>query len=237
MPNLPHLPHHPRFLRCRLLLAAFFAVLSLACLWQGAAPEPSAVQALAGSPLPTTKAEAEAKERLKPIVDTLAHSLGGILANLPQETAANALFAAADSLTLSHNGQEVYYSIWQGTRLIHSPMNPGEEELELGQSTDTAGVPLMEELAKGAPFGVFLPFSMLPPDDGGPTHLAYARTIYGSEWHLTAFVPLALPSLPPEFNYKMQVGFYSLGASFAGLAALVLLSCMHKGWGKEQDKA
>ena len=231
------MPHHPRFLRCRLLLGTLFAVLSLACLWQGAAPEPSMVQALAGGPLPTMVAETEAKLRLKPIVDTLALSLGGILANLPQEAGAEALFAAADTLTLAQNGQEVYYSIWQGTRLIHSPMNPGEEDLELGQSKDTAGIPLMEELAKGAPFGVFLPFSLLPPDEGGPTHLAYARTIHGSELHLAAFVPLALPSLPPEFYHKMQVGFYSLGASFAGLAGLVLLGCMGKGygsWGKEQ---
>ena len=227
------MPYKPRFLRCRLLLGALFAVLSLACLWQAAAPEPSAVQALAGATLPTMGAQAEAQQRLKPIVDTLALSLGGILANLPQEAGAEALFAAADTLTLGHNGQEVYYSIWQGTRLIHSPMNPGEEDLELGQSKDTAGIPLMEELAKGAELGVFLPFSLLPPDEGGPTHLAYARTIHGSAWHLTAFVPLSLPSLPPEFHHKMQVGFYCLGASFAGLAALMFLSCMHKGWGKK----
>ncbi|WP_027188644.1 hypothetical protein [Desulfovibrio cuneatus] len=227
---MPHMPHPPRFLRCRLLLGAFLAVLSLACLWQGAAPEPSAVQALAGGTLPTMGAEAEAKQRLKPIVDTLALSLGGILANLPQATGAEALFAAADTLTLSQNGHEVYYSIWQGTRLIHSPMNPGEDNLELGQSKDTSGIPLMEELAKGAEFGIFLPFSLLPPDEGGPTHLAYARTIHGSAWHLTAFVPLGLPSLPPDFHHKMRLGFYSLGASFAGLAALVLLSCTHNGW-------
>lgn len=234
------MPHNPRFLRCRLLLGAILTVLSLACLWQGAAPEPSAVRALAGGTQPSIGTEAEAKERLKPIVDTLALSLGGILANLPQGAAADALFAAADTLTLGQNGQEVYYSIWQGTRLIHSPMNPGEEDLELGQSTDTAGIPLMEELAKGAELGIFLPFSLLPTDEGGPTHLAYARTIHGSAWHLTAFVPLALPGLPPEFHHKMRVGFYSLGASLAGLAALVFFSCMQQGLvkrGKQQPYA
>ena len=234
------MPHPPRFLRCRLLLGAFLVALTLACLWQGAAPEPSAVQALAEGTTPTMGTEAEAKERLKPIVDTLALSLGGILTNLPKGAGADALFAAADTLTLNQAGQEVYYSIWQGTRLIHSPMNPGEEDLELGQSRDTTGIPLMEELAKGARAGVFLPFSLLPPDEGGHTHLAYARTIHGSAWHLTAFVPLALPSVPPNFYHKMRVGFYSLGFSFAGLAALVLLSCIRTGKGnihREQTKA
>jgi hypothetical protein len=158
-------------LRWRSLLSAGLFACSLAFLWAGFGLSeilPSPRVAVAES-VPENHRQTppgvrpRRAELLQSFVDSLALGLGGALDALADEAARRAaLGRALNSLTFALDG-EAYFTAWQGTRVVHSPLTPDAADLDFADALDGRGSPfvqLMEDVAGSG--GGFIRAS-LPP--------------------------------------------------------------------------
>lgn len=172
--------------RCRLFAAALFGISSLVLLGAGLGlsdllplPKTAVAESEAPDPLglPLSVLPKERALRLQAAVDSTALSLGSVF--YERDTAAGATDAPADverkqralaralsALTFGLEG-EVYFTAWQGTRVVHSPLAPDAVNMDFAASLDQRGsafVLRMEDAAAGGGgfLQVTLPRQMLP---------------------------------------------------------------------------
>ena len=136
--------------RIKCVIAAFCLAGGFSCLWIAAGmpslisgPGVASAESSFGVPAEGTP-EAEYTELRKMLlqasVDGAALGIAGILKNLPDETAKReALFRALDSLTFDM-GAPVYFTAWEQTRLLHSPLTPDTENMDFADALDSRGV-------------------------------------------------------------------------------------------------
>ncbi len=240
--------------RCRLPLAAALCALTALCLWAGAGlPLPSIPKAEAGTATATGAHSAPLSEErprlLQSSVDSLALSLRGVFNSLPDAASQEAALAKAlDALTFDL-GEGIYFTAWQGTRMLHSPATPDTAGMDFADARDARGATFVQALEGAAASGGGFVQATLPPyaenrlsPDRAPTpvsQLAYARQIPDSPWHIAAFMPVTPTAasgkafssvwasvLPPNnaaAERDLRTGLCLSGASFAGLAGVLLL--------------
>ncbi len=135
--------------RLRLPAALLCLAAGAACLWAAAdlpfsLPGPDVASADASfydQPLEGAAAEAHARKKilLQASVDGIALSLSATLPNIPDEQARRAALARAlDALTFEL-GSPAYFTAWEGTRLIHSPMTPDAADMDFIHALDSLG--------------------------------------------------------------------------------------------------
>lgn len=168
------------FSRRRPLAAACLFALSFALLWTGFGVSellPLPKVAVAES-APANHHEAPAilpPERanlLQSSVDSVALSLGGIMSSLADDPARQTALANALSALTFELGGEAYFTAWQGTRLIHSPLTPDTTGMDFADALDERGssfVRAMEAVAEdgGGFVRVTLPRQMPRRISGG----------------------------------------------------------------------
>ena len=159
----PQLPQ-TFFSRCRPFAAACLFVLSFVLLWMGfgvsnllsltkvAVAESEQADHHSAPPALSP----ERASLLQSSVDSVALGLGGILADIAGEAARlAALGNALSSLTFDLGG-EAYFTAWQGTRILHSPLTPDTMGIDFADALDERGsafVRTMESVAgKGGGF-------------------------------------------------------------------------------------
>ena len=148
------------FSRRRPLAAACLFALSFALLWTGFGVSellPLPKVAVAES-APANHHDAPAvipPERaalLQSSVDSVALGLGGVLTSLADDPARQAALANALSALTFELGGEAYFTAWQGTRLMHSPLTPDTTGMDFADALDERGssfVRAMEAVAEG----------------------------------------------------------------------------------------
>lgn len=159
------------FQRLRLPAAFLCALVALPMLWAGLGLSVDRLlpgKALAGAEQDSGRAAALAllpEKRvllLQSSVDSLALGLGAALPpDASGEDKDQALARALNALTFSLGG-DVYFTAWQGTRIVHAPLNADAAGLDFASSLDGRGAPFvlgMEELAgsEGGFLRVLLP--------------------------------------------------------------------------------
>lgn len=100
------------------------------------------------------------KERaalLQSSVDSAALSLGSMLATASalspdDKTPFPAVASVLSTLTFGL-GEEVYFTVWEGTRILHSPLAPDAEGMDFADSTDERGVAFVLDMARTAANG------------------------------------------------------------------------------------
>ena len=127
---------------------------AILCIWAAAGipfPFSGAGIAAAGSE-PGNSGESDSSTQLRKMllqasVDSAALGISGILDNLPDaEAKRNALAAALDSLTFDL-GAPVYFTAWEQTRLLHSPLTPDTENMDFADALDSRGVAFVRALS------------------------------------------------------------------------------------------
>lgn len=167
---------------CRVPAGFLFAAVAVCALWTGfglPGPLPGSGTAVAESEPPDPSAEpggmsADAALYLRSSVDAAALALRGALANggIAKDRRGEMLAASLGDLTFKLGGA-VYFTAWQGTRVLHSPMSPDAEGMDFAGSLDARGVAFvgrMEEaaLAGGGFVRVLLPEAPVGPRAPGP---------------------------------------------------------------------
>jgi hypothetical protein len=184
---------------------------------------------------------------LQSTVDSVALGLGRAFAeetSLDMEAKRRMLRNALSSLSLEL-GAGIYFTAWQGTRNVCSPVSPDAEGLDFAESLDADGTPFVLEMESLAGKGGGLLHARLPltrPDEEFPgpvrEHLIYARQIPGGAGiFLAAFLPVApvgeggfsaswTLARQEELNVqsldKLRSGLFLSGFSLAGLSGLLL---------------
>jgi hypothetical protein len=159
-------------------------------------------------------------------VDSAALSLAGVLADLPDPSARRAALAGALNALAFDPGSPVYFTAWEQTRLLHSPLTPDTEDQDFAQALDARGTPFVRDLdalgeAGGGFLHIFLPRHIFDkerpaaaplaaaagallsrsapaPEAQEEARLVYIRGISGTSWRIGAFMPLpAGAPLPP----------------------------------------
>lgn len=147
-------------------LAALLGFMALALLWAGLGlsellPRPGV--AVAGSQDQDRNAAplALSRERanlLQSSVDSVALSLGSAFAgpsSLSGDDKKNVLHAALSGLTFGLGG-EVYFTAWQGTRMLHSPLSPDAADMDFAEALDERGAAFVRSMESVAPEGGFV---------------------------------------------------------------------------------
>lgn len=160
------------FGRLRLPGAFLCALVALPMIWTGLGFSP--LQVLPGN------AQAEAarsdgrdaalavmpEERVKLLqasVDSVALGLGGALAPAGDEALKRRTLAGALSALTASLGADIYFTAWQGTRILHSPGNLDAAGLDFAAALDGRGAPFVLGMEKlGREQGGFLRV-LLPP--------------------------------------------------------------------------
>jgi hypothetical protein len=193
--------------RLRACLAGSCLVAALLCLWLGAGFSlPPAEPASAGS-FPAYGRVAGAnplglkKRLLQATVDSAVVSLAGILPDLPDPALRRAVLAAAlDALTFDL-GAPVYFTAWEDTRLVHSPLAPDTADLDFSDALDGRGMAFVRALsARRETEGGFLPVLLRRhvfdgKRTGGPTASGSIARTAGSVSPASA-ADLLLPASP-----------------------------------------
>lgn len=131
---------------CRLPAACIMGMAALALLWAGLElpdlmPKPSVAMAEETSGEGVSGATPLERDRallLQSSVDTAALSLGSALVDASTETKRDMLAAALSELTFRLGG-EVYFTAWQGTRIIHAPLTPDADTMDFADALDARG--------------------------------------------------------------------------------------------------
>jgi hypothetical protein len=164
--------------RLRACLTGLCLLLALACLWAGGGlfaplvgPAPADAFSSSGQAAEPEHIRLK-KQLLQATVDSAAFSLAGVLAGLPDQKARRgALAAALDALTFDL-GAPAYFTAWEDTRLLHSPLTPDTADFDFGDALDGRGVPFVRVLSEAGETGGFLPVllrSHVFDRAGGPT--------------------------------------------------------------------
>lgn len=147
------------FSRPRPLAAACLFVLSFALLWTGFGvsellPLPRVAVAESAPANHHETPDVIPPERaalLQSSVDSVALGLGGVLTSLADAPARQAALANALSALTFELGGEAYFTAWQGTRLMHSPLTPDTTGMDFADALDERGssfVRAMEAVAE-----------------------------------------------------------------------------------------
>lgn len=148
--------------RARHPLAFALAALAAVLLWNGLQLSdfmPSPGKAIAGAPGRASGQEADAPplsaeaRLLQSAVDSVALGLGSAFATLPGEEARKSALAAGLSSLTFELGGEVYFTAWQGTRMLHSPMTPDTAAMDFADALDEQGAPFVREMKSTAETG------------------------------------------------------------------------------------
>ena len=176
-------------------------------------------------------------EILKASVDSLAVSMGGVFASLPDAAARRAAIQGALDTMSFQPGAVVHYTAWEGTTMLHSPLTPDTADMDFQGAQDIDGARFMHHVAEQADGGGFVSL-VLPPARGAarPPHhqQVYARSIPQSSWYIAAFMQAPAPEEAARFQgaqgqgdaaptRSLRVGFLALALSLAGLAALLVV--------------
>jgi hypothetical protein len=102
-------------------------------------------------------------------VDTTALSLGAVFQSLPGDATRLAVLSSAlNSLTFDLGG-DIYFTAWDGTRILHSPLTPDIDGSDFAEATDQHGQPFVREMAElAAKGGGRLLVSLPRPKNLGP---------------------------------------------------------------------
>ena len=146
------------FSRRRPLVATCLFILSFILLWMGFGvsdlmPLPRMAVAESARPdhhNPPPAISLARASLLQSSVDSVALGLGSALATIADDqTRQDALGSALSTLTFELGG-EAYFTAWQGTRIMHSPLTPDTRGMELADTLDEHGsafVRTMENVA------------------------------------------------------------------------------------------
>lgn len=191
--------HFGLLARCRMATAALFGLGAFALLWNGLGvsglfPAPGVAVAESSSAphreAPISVLPQERAALLQSTVDSVALSLGSVLAAQPSAPGAltdraakrqASLSGVLSELTFSLGG-EVYFTAWEGTRMVHSPLVPDASDMDFADALDERGsafVQRMEALAAGGGgfLQVTLPRQMAGRPAPGPRE--QSRTDHG----------------------------------------------------------
>jgi hypothetical protein len=118
-------------------------------------------------------ASTDRRRLLQSSVDSVALSLGGIFQVLPETPERRAaLVTSLNSLTFELGG-EIYFTAWDGTRVLHSPLSPDIRGTDFVDALDQRGQPFVRTMAAlAAKGGGFLQVA-LPR----PKNLCLLRTV------------------------------------------------------------
>jgi hypothetical protein len=146
--------------RLRACLAGFCLVSGLACLGWGLLPSGSAT---AESPSASGQGAEQGqislkKQLLQATVDSAAFSLAGSLSGLKDPAVRlGVLTGALDALTFDL-GAPVYFTAWEETRLVHSPLTPDAANFDFREAKDGHGLNFIQMLSDTSETGGgFLP--------------------------------------------------------------------------------
>lgn len=90
---------------------------------------------------------------LQSSVDSVALGLGSVLATLSGEQPRQAALAVALSSLTFELGGEVYFTAWQGTRIIHSPLTPDTRDMDFSDALDERGAAFVQTMESVAAEG------------------------------------------------------------------------------------
>jgi hypothetical protein len=217
--------------RLRFAAAGVAGILGFALLWTGfgvadflplqrEAIAESAPADLRNAPLSLVSKEQAAL--LRSTVDSTALSLSSVLASVPppllgERESFPAVASALSTLSFGLGG-EIYFTAWEDTRLLHSPLAPDAEGMDFADALDERGAAFVLNMARAAVSGGgFLQVSLprqfsgaeytgeiagatLTADDHGAgvssladaapvDQVVYVRQIPRSTWHIAAFMP------------------------------------------------
>lgn len=92
---------------------------------------------------------------LETTVDSAALSFSGVLAeqaDMENKAAPDLLGPAMTTLTMGLGG-EVYFTLWHGTTMVHSPFVPDASDMDFAGSLDERGQPFVRDMADAAARG------------------------------------------------------------------------------------
>jgi hypothetical protein len=93
------------------------------------------------------EASADRRRLLQSSVDSVALSLGGIFQSVTDmDERRTALTTVLNSLTFELGG-EVYFTAWDGTRVLHSPLAPDIRGADFESALDQRGKPFVRQMA------------------------------------------------------------------------------------------
>ncbi len=190
-----------RLPRWRVALAGVLLAAGFSCLWMGAGLSvllPSVTRAVAepssasSGKVPDSVLSVRRADLLRSCVDSLALGLGGALVSLDDEAARTAVLASALSSVTFDLGADVYFTAWQGTRMLHSPRTPDTVGMDFAEALDLRGTAFVQATREMALHGGFMRVSLSGPAGGQASleQVVYARAIPGSDAHIAAFMPL-----------------------------------------------
>ena len=178
-------PSFPLF-RIKCALAGLSLLGAVACLWTAMEmPSPFKGPGVASAETPfsaaaqssTTQERVELQKMLlQTTVDSAALGMAGAFDKLPDEQARRAALAGAlDALTFEL-GAPVYFTAWERTRLLHSPLTPDTEDMDFADALDSRGVAFVRALADCLENGGGFVQAVLPRQnfDSWPAPGAYA---------------------------------------------------------------
>lgn len=87
---------------------------------------------------------------LRSSVDSVALSLGSLMERIVDPASRKTLLATALNTLTYELGGEVFFTAWQGTRVIHSPMSPDAAYMDFATALDMRGTPFVVEMAQTA---------------------------------------------------------------------------------------
>jgi len=254
--------------RLRFAAAGVLGMLGLALLWAGLGLSdvlPLQREAVAES-VPTHLQNAPlsliSKEKaalLQSTVDSAALSLSGVLvaessARLDTVDAFSPVAFALSTLTFGLGG-EIYFTAWEDTRILHSPLAPDAEGMDFADAIDGHGTAFVLSMAHAAISGggfltVSLPhkFSCVEYAKDLVDQIVYVRHIPRTRWHIAAFIPAqsrpvqgfsllwsaGTDKIADRHKADYRKGLSLSGFSLAGLAGLILVPGAGQGTGKSR---
>ena len=209
--------------RLRFASAGMVGILGFSLLWAGfglsdflplqrEAVAESAPSSLYNAPL--SLASKDQTALLQSTVDSAALSLSSVIASaspplLGDRDALSFVASALSTLTFGLGG-EIYFTAWEDTRMLHSPLAPDAEGMDFANAIDGRGAAFVLGMAHAAFSGggflqVSLPRQFSGVDrapargnviviqalDTSPIdQIVYVRRIPRSNWHIAAFMPV-----------------------------------------------
>ena len=242
--------------RLRFAAAGMLGMLGFALLWAGLGLSdvlPLQREAVAES-VPTNLQSAPlsliSKEKaalLQSTVDSAALSLSGVLTSGPSahskgSDAFSSVASALSTLTFELGG-EIYFTAWEDTRILYSPLAPDAEGMDFANAVDGHGAAFVLCMAHAAVSGSGFLTVNLPRQLSGVAHkevvdqIVYVRHIPRTRWHIAAFMPAESPPAQgfsllwstgrdkgrERFEADYRKGLSVSGFSLAGLAGLMLV--------------
>jgi signal transduction histidine kinase len=197
--------------------------------------------------MPLSLISKEQATLLQSTVDSAALSLSGVITADPPARADSAdaispVASALSALTFGLGG-DIYFTAWEDTRILHSPLAPDAEGMDFADAIDGHGIAFVLGMAHAAISGGGFLTVNLPRQLSGVAHkevvdqIVYVRHIPRTRWHIAAFMPAESPPAQgfsllwstgrdkgrERFEADYRKGLSISGFSLAGLAGLMLV--------------